>query len=228
MNKVLKGFSQKKDGSMSLAVPENAVNRKQFFEEHDLSGMQIAVADSIHTAHVEVVSPGSRYILPETDALVTKHAEIILALTGADCFPVYFEEKTAGIIGLAHCGWRGIVAGVISETLRTIESIGGKAEQTVLTLGPGICAQHFEIGTDTLASFAEYTDAVTRDTGIHVDLKQIIKQQAVTMNVEMANIVDTGECTYCLKQKYFSFRRDQPKVLETQIAYITQFRHRKF
>ncbi len=213
---------------MHMAVAENAAHRKLFFEEHRLAGKQIAVADLVHGIRVEIVTPASKYVLPETDALVTKESGIILALTGADCFPVYFEEKTTGIIGLAHCGWRGIVTGIIGETLTGIGNMGGKMENIALTIGPGICAEHFEIGEDTLPSFSAYSDSIIRDRNIRVDLKKIIKQQAKKAGVMNENIVDTGECTYCLRDKYFSFRRDRPKILEAQIAYIIQFPHRKF
>lgn len=142
MKKVLKGFSEKKDGSMysppTEAIPENIANRKRFFESKELHGRQIALAGAVHGAHVAIVTPASPHIIPQTDALVTRDSDIILALTGADCFPVYFEEKKAGLIGLAHSGWRGIVAGIIGETVETLEKLGGHKDDVVLTIGPGI------------------------------------------------------------------------------------------
>lgn len=228
MKKILKGVSEKKDGSMYLAVAENASHRKRFFEEHGLAGKQVAAAELVHGTRVALVTPASPYLLPETDALVTRASGIILTLTGADCFPVFFEEKTAGLIGLAHCGWRGIVAGIIPEVVTTITDLGGKIEHLTLTIGPGICAQHFVIGEDVLPAFAPYPECITRENGIHVDLKKIIKRQALEQGILAEKIIDGGECTYCLRTKYFSFRRDQPKTLETQIAYIVQFDHRKF
>lgn len=232
MNKVLKGFSEKKDGSMYLPLTnpraENIAHRKEFFEALNLGGKQIAVANLVHGTKVAVINRHSPYITPETDALVTKDSDIILTLTGADCFPVYFEEKQAGIIGLAHCGWRGIVAGVISETLAAIEKAGGKKSDIMLTFGPGICAKHFEIQEDVLPSFAEYSEHISRENGIHVDLKGIMRQQAESLGILPEKIIDSGECTYCLKEKYFSYRRDKPEYLENQLAYIIQYSHRKF
>ena len=232
MHKILKGFSEKKDGSMYLALsdplPENIEHRKRFLEKERVGGKQVAIADLVHGTQVALIDRHSPYILSETDALVTKDSDIILTLTGADCFPVFFEEKRAGIIGLAHCGWRGIVAGVIAETLAMIEKAGGERSETMLTFGPGICAQHFEIQDDTLASFAEYPDSVSRDNGIHVDLKGIMRKQAESLGILPEKIIDSRECTYCLSKKYFSYRRDRPEYLETQMAYIVQFAHRKF
>jgi YfiH family protein len=232
MNKVRKGFSEKDDGSMYVtltnAVPENIAHRKTFWEKRGLSGKQVAVADTVHGIRVAVIDRQSPYLIPQTDALITRASDIVLALTGADCFPVYFEEKMAGIVGLAHCGWRGIIGGIVAETIASIENAGGKKENIIITIGPGICAKHFEIREDALPSFLEYPECVSYEEGIHVDLPGIIEKQARASGVISEYIKNSGECTYCLPEKYFSFRRDKPKILENHIAYIVQFSHRKF
>lgn len=210
------------------ALPENIVHRKEFFEKRGLAGKQIAVAHLVHGIRVAIVDRQSPYSILETDALITTHSDIILSLTGADCFPVYFEDRQAGIIGLAHCGWRGIVAGVISETIQTMQSIGGKKSDIIITIGPGICTKHFEIQEDIVASFAEYPDCIVKNSSLHVDLKKIMRAQAEALGILPEKIMDSGECTYCLSEKYFSYRRDKPAYLESQIAYIVQFSHRKF
>lgn len=232
MKKVLKGFSEKKDGSMYFPpanpLSENSVNRKQYFETNGLGGKKIVIADLVHGTNVEKVGSSSEYFIPATDALVTKESGIILTLTGADCFPIYFEEKTAGIIGLAHCGWRGIVGGIVEKTIASVIEMGGKAENIAVTIGPGICAKHFEIKEDVLSHFLPYTEFIERDKNIRVDLKGIIKKQLSEAGILSENTSDTDECTYCLSEKYFSYRRDKPHYLEAQIAYIIQFPHRKF
>jgi len=232
MKKVLKGFSERIDGSMYLPtenpLPENIANRKRFLEANNLGGRKIIVARLTHSSNVQKVDAGSEYFIPDTDALVTRSSEILLTLTGADCFPLYFEERTAGIIGLAHCGWRGIIDGVVEKTIATIIEMGGKAENIVVTIGPGICEKHFEIKEDVLPSFSEYSEFILRDKNIRVDLKGIIKKQAGGTGIVSTNILDTNECTYCLDEKYFSYRRDKSDPIEAQIAYIIQFPHRKF
>ncbi|MEI8097023.1 MAG: polyphenol oxidase family protein [Candidatus Moraniibacteriota bacterium] len=232
MKKVLKGFSERIDGSMYLPtenpLPENVANRKRFFEMNKLGGRKIVVARLTHSSNVTTVDARSEYFIPDTDALVTRTPEILLTLTGADCFPVYFEEKTAGIIGLAHCGWRGIVDGIVEKTIAAIIEMGGKAENIVLTIGPGICEKHFEIKEDILSFFSAYPEFIFRDKNVTVDLKGIIKKQASVAGIVSTNILDTNECTYCLDEKYFSYRRDKSDPIEAQIAYIIQFPHRKF
>ena len=161
--------------------------------------------------------------LLDTDALVTKEHGIVLTLTGADCFPVYFEDEVYGIIGLAHCGWRGIVSGILRETIEAIESLGGTPENFSVTIGPGICGKHFEIKEDILGSFSGYPEALIREgEGISIDLRAIMKTQLERLGIPIENMHDSGECTYCLPEKYFSYRRDKPEQLETQVANIVQ------
>ncbi len=209
-------------------LAENIAHRKAYFESNSLLGKQIAIADLVHGTRVTIIDRRSPYIAPQTDALVSKEPDIILTLTGADCFPLFFEEKGAGIIGLAHGGWRGIVAGIVAETQTAINRLGGEPGKTILTIGPGICAKHFEIQEDVLEKFAPYPKYISHNGGIHVDLKGIIGAQAIASGIAPQNIVDSGECTFCLPQKYFSYRRDKPEYLEAQLAFIVQFAHRKF
>ena len=209
-------------------LPGNIANRKRFFEAQGLGGRKIVVANLVHGMNVEKINASSDYVALDTDALVTKAPGIVLTLTGADCFPVYLEEKTAGIVGLAHCGWRGIVGGIVEKTIAAMVGMGGKAENITLTIGPGICAEHFEIREDALPAFAAYTDFIIKDKKIRADLKGIIKKQAADAGISSEHISDWNECTYCLPDKYFSYRREKPEYIEAQVAYIVQFPHRKF
>ena len=224
---IQKGYSEKSDGNMYLSGegfdPENVANRERYFKQIELTGKKIVAANLIHGTHVAIVDASSPEFLLDTDALVTKEKDIILTLTGADCFPVYFEDATQGIIGLAHCGWRGITGGILRETIETIESLGGTLGNISVTIGPGICGKHFEIKEDILGNFSEYPEALIREgEGISIDLRTIMKIQLERLGITSAHIIDQDECTHCLTGKYFSYRRDKPEQLETQVAHIVQ------
>lgn len=202
--------------------PENIANHDRYFEKQGLSGLQRAVANLVHGANVERVSVQSPYRILETDAIITTEPNIVLALTVADCFPVYFEEHEAGIIGLAHCGWRGITRGIIPATLHALSETAGKMKTVHLTIGPGICARHFEVQNDVLPDFAPYREFIIHDKKTTIDLKGVIKRQALDVGVAPENITDQNECTYCLHEKYFSYRRDHPAYMEAQLASMVQ------
>lgn len=222
-----KDYSEKSDGNMYLSRdgfdPENVANRERYFGRIGLTEKKIVAANLIHGTHVAIIDTSSPEFLLDTDALVTKEKNVVLTLTGADCFPVYFEDAAQGIIGLVHCGWRGIIEGIFQETIKTIESLGGTLENISVTIGPGICEKHFEIKENILGSFSEYPEALIREgEGISIDLKAIMKTQLERLGITSAHIIDQDECTHCLTGKYFSYRRDKPEQLETQVAHIVQ------
>jgi YfiH family protein len=224
--KVLKGYSTKKDGSMYLSpdgfVVENIKHRKRYFAGCRLGDNNIIAANLVHGTNIGIVDHTSNGFVSNTDALVTKETGLVLTLTGADCFPVYFEDKKAGIIGLAHCGWRGIVQGIIPKTIDAILGSGGNIDHLFITIGPGICKNHFEIQEKDLDQFASFPEAIVHGEKLSVDLKKIIIAQARQKNIPRKHITDQKECTYCLSEKYFSYRRDKPSYLETQVAYIVR------
>lgn len=203
--------------------PENVANRERYFERIGLTGKKIVAANLVHGTHIAIIDTSSPEFLLDADALVTKEKNIVLTLTGADCFPVYFEDNVYDIIGLAHCGWRGITGGILRETIKIIESLGGTLGNISVTIGPGICEKHFEIKEDILGSFSEYPETLIREgEGISIDLRAIMKTQLKQLGITGVHIIDQDECTHCLAEKYFSYRRDKPDQLETQVAYITQ------
>lgn len=201
--------------------PENVANRKRFFDALGFADKKIVAANLVHDIYIETVTTSSENFLLSTDGMVTKDENVVLTLTGADCFPVYFEEHEAGIVGLAHCGWRGIIGGIVTKILAEIVRLGGNAGSIAITIGPGICARHFEVKNDILDAFAAYPAFIFRDNGFQVDLKGIVRTQAVEAGISSGHIDDRNECTVCLPDKYFSYRRDRPEYLETQVAYIT-------
>lgn len=226
MSRVLKGYSTKRDGSMYLSADgfsmENIKNRKRFFTVRRLNDKNIIAANLVHGTRVEIVDESSKGFILNTDALVTKEQGIVLTLTGADCFPVYFEEKNVGLIGLAHCGWRGIMGGIITETLQVFRNLGAQDVDIFVTIGPGICKEHFEIQEKDADVFSEFPQAIIRGKKLSVNLKKIIISQLKQGGILRRHITDQKECTYCLSEKYFSYRRDKPRDLETQVAYIVR------
>ncbi|MEI6650503.1 MAG: peptidoglycan editing factor PgeF [Candidatus Moraniibacteriota bacterium] len=222
------GYSTKADGSMYLSVdgfdPENEINRKRYFDSIGCRDLPVVSAGLVHGTSVSDVRSGIPSHFKETDALVTDKPGVILTLTGADCFPVYFEDRLSNIVGIAHAGWRGIVHGIIPQTIDRLVSLGSKPERLNMHIGPGICADHFEIRRDILPFFSTFHTAVREETSpvekVTVDLKRIILRQAATAGISANRISESTECTCCLQEKYFSYRRDRPETIQAQVAYI--------
>lgn len=96
----------------------------------------------VHGAAVAVVeeawAPGAG---PRADAMVTRRPGIGLGIITADCVPVLFAAP--GVVGAAHAGWRGALAGVLEAVIR---AMGGRSIHAAI--GPCIGPASYEIAAD--------------------------------------------------------------------------------
>lgn len=110
--------------------------------------MQVHGRDAIRVS--EAWRPGEG---PSGDAMVTDRPGMALGIVTADCAPVLFADEEAGIIGAAHAGWRGAVAGVLEATLEAMMALGASIGRVRAAVGPCIGQASYEVG-------AEVRDAV--------------------------------------------------------------------
>ena len=82
---------------------------------------------------------------PEADALVTKQLGIAIGVLTADCLPVLFYEPEAKVIGAAHAGWRGLLGGVLENTIIAMVALGACPKQLRVAIGPSIFQQNYEV-----------------------------------------------------------------------------------
>lgn len=217
---VIAALSERSEGSMKLIKGSNlnSDSRAQFFTQ--FSPKKIISADLVHGSKIEVVDENSTEIIEGVDGLITQDPNVLLSITVADCIPVYFYEADHGIVGVVHSGWRGTVAGVVVEAVKVIISLGGNPDNLAVALGPGINACHFEIQSDVLEKFSAYPDSIThRDGKTFVDLKGIIIEQLSSFGIQPANIENYPDCTM-EGDRYFSYRRDKPEIVEAMAAVI--------
>jgi YfiH family protein len=85
---------------------------------------------------------------PEADGVVTRRAGLVLGIITGDCAPVLFADHAAGVIGGAHAGWRGAVAGVLEETVFAMETLGAARRDVIAVVGPCIHQPSYEVAAD--------------------------------------------------------------------------------
>ena len=154
-----------------------------------------ATVDQVHGGTVvEARGPGS---FGRADALYTSQSGLPVAVFTADCLAVVIEADRG--VGIAHAGWRGLVAGVV-ENLRTSMEASG---WTLLrgAIGPGIGPCCFEVGPEVAARFPANISKTTWGT-VSVDLSQ-----AVVAQLEGLDVWEAEGCTSC-GVGFFSHRRD--------------------
>lgn len=103
----------------------------------------------VHSADVVTVTepwePGAG---PRADALVTRVPGLALGVITADCAPVLFADPATGIVGAAHAGWRGAVAGVLEATVEAMAALGAARAGIAAVIGPCIRQASYEVGPD--------------------------------------------------------------------------------
>lgn len=211
------GISEKKDGPMKNS-PEN---RLLFFKNHHLDTKIIISAGLIHKDKVVVISKTDKHsFISNCDALITNQNNCLLTITVADCLPIYFYDKNKKVIALAHAGWRGVTSKIVTKVIEAFTNhYDSDINDIEVFIGPHIKDCHFEIKDNILSQF-ETSGLVIRNSKTYVNLSKIVKNQLLQLKINSKSINISEECTYCLSDKYFSFRKGAPKELDTMIAYI--------
>jgi len=171
---------------------------------------------SLHQVHgrdvVTVEAPWAEGARPKADAMVTKRPGIALGILTADCAPVLFADAEAGVIGAAHAGWRGLLAGVIEATLAAMTTLGARVDRVTAEVGPTIGPQSYEVGPEFPAPFLAADPANARffrpaqRAGHHMfDLPAACLARLAAAGVAAA--AASGEDTCREGSRYFSYRR---------------------
>ena len=169
----------------------------------------------IHSTEVLIVDAPFNGTLPKADGLVTKTPNLAISTLAADCGPVLFCDPQARIIGACHAGWRGALAGITTDTIRAMESLGAQRENICAVLGPCISQDSYEVGHDYRDSFVAENEAHDRFFRLgpnqkpHFDLKRFILAKIRKDGVMQIDALP--DCTYAQPEAYFSYRYNTHK-----------------
>jgi polyphenol oxidase len=201
-------------GVGSRDAPERVTeNRARAAAALGVAPERLAVPFQIHSPNAVAISerlpPGAR---PRCDALVTTTPGLALGVTGADCGMILFADQRARVIGAAHAGWKGALAGVVEATVAAMERLGARRGNIVAALGPCIAPGSYEVGPEFVAAFAAAGD----DTARHFtpsrraghamfNLNAYIAERAARAGV--GHFEDLRLDTYADERRLFSYRR---------------------
>lgn len=224
--KIIFGISEKKDGPMKLANRDAniaEINRQKFFIKEGIDNDKVISAALANGLAVKIVAAGDQgKMIPGVDALVFKGEDIVLAITVADCLPIYFYNPVSEIIALAHAGWRGVIGNIVYRTISEADKIFiNQPEDWQVYIGPHIMACHFEVQEDVVKMFSIYPEFIIEQEGKKfINLKGIVRKQLLEIGILESNINISEQCTFCEERKYFSYRRDKPQEVEAMVAYL--------
>lgn len=183
-------------------------NRIRYANEFGVSVDHMVVGNQCHGNYVQFVyKPG---LYDKVDGFITNQEELLLNIGIADCFPVWFADVNKHLIGIAHCGWRGVDSKIHLNIIKEFVDSGSKPENIEIIIGPGIRGCHFEVENDVASKFdSKYVKNGEIEGKFMIDLPSVIIDDLVEDGISAENITDMNECTFCLKDKYFSHRRDK-------------------
>jgi len=174
-------------------------------------------AEQVHGGDVAVVTEGrgpdnqpGEQAVPGVDALVTTTPGLLLCIRVADCLPVLFADAHAGVIGAAHAGRRGLVAGILHGTVAAMESLGAERGRIRAVIGPGICGRCYEVPATLAAEVGGVlpgSRAVTTWGTPSLDLPAAAYRVVQGLALGAVELVD--ECTAEQPDRWFSYRRAQ-------------------
>jgi YfiH family protein len=145
------------------------------------------------------------------DAVITDRGGVLLGVQGADCVPILLCDRRTCATGAVHAGWRGTAAEILKKTVEAMkEKFSSSPSDIILAIGPGIRWCCYGVGHEVM-------DAVKKATGegdyfrikggkYYLDLPAANKYQAISQGVLPENIWMSDECTFCLPEKYYSYR----------------------
>jgi YfiH family protein len=148
---------------------------------------------------------------PRADALATATPGLALGVVTADCAPVLLADPVAKVVGAAHAGWKGALAGVTDSTVAAMEALGAASERIVAAVGPCIARASYEVDAGFRDRFLEHDAANerffadAREGHARFDLEGYVAHRLAGAGV--VRVETLGLDTYADERRFFSYRR---------------------
>lgn len=146
------------------------------------------------------------------DGMATDRPGLALGILTADCAPVLFADGNAGVVGAAHCGWRGALAGIAEVVLERMEELGARAGRTVAAIGPCIGQASYEVGPEFRAAFeaadpdnGRWFIAAGRPGHFRFDLAGYVAARLERVGLAAVSVAGADTCAE--EERFFSYRR---------------------
>jgi YfiH family protein len=204
---VVAGITRRDMGSFGFwtAEPvEQVMGRWRAFRDAQRPGFTSLV--KAHQVHGTAVLwhrslPPGWHVADAADGHATSDRGLLLAVSVADCVPVYLASRR-GAVALLHAGWRGVAAGVLEAGLRVLENNAAVAPSEVaMHCGVGICGSCYEV--DEQVARRVLGEAAKRGKQ-HLDLREALRLQAEAVGVR--EVTTSSFCTSCHRDRFYSHR----------------------
>lgn len=177
---------------------------------------KVYTLNQIHSdkiVHIQKLSDKKQF----ADALITKQ-KIFLGIYTADCLPILIYDAKDKTIAAVHAGWKGLLNGIIVNSLNYLKKIGADNKNVFIAIGPHIRKCCFEIPTELVNNFftkykyLNHKSKILTKKASHefFSLSDVALSQLKYLSIPSQNIEIINICTYC-DSKFYSYRRDHNK-----------------
>lgn len=177
-----------------------------------LPGATLVTVRQVHSPDVVTVTdPIAEADRPAADAMVTDRPGLILGILTADCVPVLLADREAGVVGAAHAGWKGAMAGVTDRSVAAMEELGARRDRIAAAIGPCIGRASYEVTLDFARNFEEQDRengrffTAGREGHCQFDIAAYVAARLAGAGVERIEMLDQD--TYSQPERFFSYRR---------------------
>lgn len=195
-----------------------------FLEKKDMSSRakfaglksMVYTLDQIHSDNVIYIKrlTGKKH---QGDGLITDK-KIFLGIYTADCLPILLYDTGNKTIAAVHAGWRGLLNGIILNTIEYMAKMGSDKKKIIVAVGPHIRKYCYEISRELSDNFYnkyKYLNKKTRSKTKHssheyFSLIEVALSQLKYAAIPSKNIDPLNICT-CCDTRFYSYRRDHDK-----------------
>jgi len=170
-------------------------------------GADVVVVDQDAAAYAAGHPAGKTVFPPAGDAMVTNIPRRQLTIQVADCQAVLLFDPVRRVAANAHCGWRGSIQNIILKTITVMQKRYGTCTGDIMAgIGPSLgpcCAEFVNYKTEIPEKFWKYqTDAH------YFDFWSLSLDQLCEAGVKKENICQSGICTRCRSDLFYSYRKE--------------------
>ncbi len=220
------GVSAGEYASLNLAIHVGddpaavAENRRRLREALKLTA-EPAWLNQVHG--INVVEARQQKEPPAADASVSTRSDQVCVVMTADCLPVLFCDRDGTRVGAAHAGWRGLVGGVLEETIKALDV---PPDRLLAWLGPAIERSAFEVGPEVREQFIarDPANAIAFETNARgrwqADIYALARQELSRVGVK--DVYGGGFSVFADEGRFFSYRRSSKTGRMATLIWLAQ------
>jgi YfiH family protein len=207
-------ISSRAAGDMSHSDGET--NRERFFRALGLEPDQVLSCAQIHS-RIVLAADGGFVSHSEADGMIGRDRGIALAVTVADCLPVFLYDTETEAYALLHSGWKG--TGIVLNALSMMaERWGTRPASVAALLGPCIHPCCYRVDEARAAAFEAEVGGSTGTSPLGPVVCRSGERPALDLQAANARLLARAgvrNLSYCVDctftdQRLGSFRREGP------------------